>query len=266
MLATEALQEYLDEIRQQACSRCVERPAGGPPCAPLGKVCGVEMHLPELVESIRSVHSGLLEPYLEHNRRGICSWCAYLESSICPCPMDYLGALIVEAVEEVDRRRGERASHLEKIGRAYQEGAGKWAGCDWATAFGKSGLDLNGLTPDDAEALAIAGADSREGEDWCDAADWLSGVADAAVQAEIEAAAAVAAAREGEWGEAFRHAERAQTLEESTGRTTWYGCPPVWQPLARAAWAAYLASSHPGRGTLPLEVIEAPPAPDAWES
>ena len=37
--------EYLAEIRKQVCSRCVERPPGGPPCAPLGKQCGVEMHL-----------------------------------------------------------------------------------------------------------------------------------------------------------------------------------------------------------------------------
>src|SRR5262249_13675917 len=103
-------QEYLDEIREQVCSRCVERPPGGPPCAPLGKVCGVEMHLPQLVESIRSVHSGLVEPYVRHNREGICAHCDYLESSICPCPMDYLAALVVEAVETVDRRRAGRAA------------------------------------------------------------------------------------------------------------------------------------------------------------
>src|SRR3954452_20858476 len=93
------LTEYLTEIRGSVCSRCVERPPGGPPCAPLGKDCGVEMHLPQLIESIREVHSDLAAPYLNHNRRQICASCALLHSSVCPCPMDYLAVLVVEAVE-----------------------------------------------------------------------------------------------------------------------------------------------------------------------
>jgi hypothetical protein len=31
MLSDAELNEYLNEIRQQVCSRCVERPPGGPP-------------------------------------------------------------------------------------------------------------------------------------------------------------------------------------------------------------------------------------------
>src|SRR6266568_439667 len=104
MLTEPEIQEYLDEIRKQVCSRCVERPPGGPPCAPLGKNCGVEMHLGNLVESIHQVSSKLLEPYLERNRNDICQKCAFLDSAICPCPMDYLAALVVEAVETVDER------------------------------------------------------------------------------------------------------------------------------------------------------------------
>jgi hypothetical protein len=100
--------EYLGEIRQQVCSRCVERPPGGPPCEPLGKNCGLEMHLPELIASIREVHSSLVEPYLQNNRQKICESCAFLHSSICPCPMDYLSALVIEAVEAVDQRRALR--------------------------------------------------------------------------------------------------------------------------------------------------------------
>jgi hypothetical protein len=104
MVSEAELVEYLDEIRTQVCSRCVERPAGGPPCAPLGKQCGVEMHLPQLIDSIHAVQSPLLQPYLEHNRSGICDKCALLHSSVCPCPMDYLAFLLVRAVETVDQR------------------------------------------------------------------------------------------------------------------------------------------------------------------
>src|SRR5438046_1261907 len=107
MIAAPELKEYADEIRNQVCSRCIERPAGGPPCAPLGKDCGVEMHLPELIEAIHEVDNPLIGAYLEHNRRGICEHCAFLHSSICPCPMDYLAVLLVQAVETVDERRRE---------------------------------------------------------------------------------------------------------------------------------------------------------------
>src|ERR1041385_624735 len=101
------LEEYMAEVRKQVCSHCIERPPGGPPCAPLGKICGIEQHLDKLVDAIRDVHSPLAEPYLEHNRKEICQGCRYLNCSICPCPMDYLNVLLVEAVEAVDARRAE---------------------------------------------------------------------------------------------------------------------------------------------------------------
>lgn len=109
MLTETELDEYRDEIRKHVCSRCVEWPPGGPPCAPLGKQCGVEMHLPEIIDSIHGVRSGSIVPYLEHNRHEICEKCRFLHSSICPCPMDYLAVLLVEAVEAVDQRHAEAA-------------------------------------------------------------------------------------------------------------------------------------------------------------
>ena len=105
-MATEAeLQEYLGEIREQVCSRCVERPPGGPPCAPLGKQCGIELHLPELIDAIHRIDSGSIVPYLVTNRRLICEHCALHYHDGCPCPMDYLAVLLVQAVETVDARR-----------------------------------------------------------------------------------------------------------------------------------------------------------------
>jgi hypothetical protein len=108
MIAEAELAEYLAEIREQVCSRCVERPPGGPPCAPLGKECGIEMHLPELIDAIHLVKSGLIETYLSKNRQQVCDHCTRQHSDTCPCPMDYLAVLLVEAVEAVDRRRAEK--------------------------------------------------------------------------------------------------------------------------------------------------------------
>jgi hypothetical protein len=106
------LAEYEAEIRKQVCSRCIERPPGGPPCAPLGKVCGVEMHLPELVDAIHQVHSDWIWPYLDHNRRTICGHCPQRATSDCPCAMDYLAVLLVEAVEAVDARSAYEAATM----------------------------------------------------------------------------------------------------------------------------------------------------------
>jgi hypothetical protein len=104
MIGQVDLTDYLEEIRKRVCGRCIERPPGGPPCAPLGKECGVEMHLPELIRAIREVRSDLIAPYLDNNRRTICEHCAHRHSSDCPCAMDYLAVLLVEAVEAVDER------------------------------------------------------------------------------------------------------------------------------------------------------------------
>lgn len=112
MVSHDQLSDYLHEIRERVCSRCIERPPGGPPCAPLGKVCGIELHLPQVVASIHRVKSPSLAPYLETNRKEVCEACAYYHSSICPCPMDYLAALLVDAVETVDEAKTQEAERV----------------------------------------------------------------------------------------------------------------------------------------------------------
>ena len=99
------LAEYVTEIREQVCSRCIERPPGGPPCAPLGKECGIELHLPEYIEAIHGTDSLLIEPYLDKIHQNVCSHCFRRGQEGCPCPMDYLLVLLADAVETVDRRR-----------------------------------------------------------------------------------------------------------------------------------------------------------------
>jgi hypothetical protein len=122
MLSETLIQEYLDEIRKHVCSRCVERPPGGPPCAPLGKECGIEMHLPQLIDAIHEVKSDSIRPYLDHNHDVICKNCALLDTEICPCPLHYLAVLTVEAVETVDERR--RLNRLALTAKATEEPVG----------------------------------------------------------------------------------------------------------------------------------------------
>lgn len=254
MSARAEMQEYLDEIRQEVCSRCVERPEGGPPCLPLGKPCGVELHLPQLVDAVRQVHSDLVEPYLDSNRQQICTTCPYLHRpEFCPCPMDELAVLVVQAIEAVDQRHqrkehgrevvasleGDNRPDLEEVLRVYEEAAGTWTGCDWPTSFGPAMLDLEGCTATEAEARSLE-VNRDERSRWEEAARWIAEVERRAESAEVEAEMAVRMASAADWAAAAEHARRAWNLEFATGRT--FRRPlPTWQRLYEvttlAAWA-----------------------------
>ena len=115
MSAPNEYDEYLAELRAQVCSRCIERQPGAPPCAPLGKACGIEQHLPELVEICRSAQSVLMDPYIDRLHDTICCNCQFKDRPTCPCPLDYLLKLAVEAVETVERRRANGRSPNERV-------------------------------------------------------------------------------------------------------------------------------------------------------
>lgn len=102
--------EYLLELRTQVCDRCIERPEGGPPCAPLGKRCGIELHLPEFIDAvhavndIKAVDDVRIDPYIDTLHKRVCEDCRESTTKHCPCPLKYLLLLAVEAIETVDER------------------------------------------------------------------------------------------------------------------------------------------------------------------
>lgn len=110
MVAIASFDEYLDEIRREVCARCIERPAGGPPCLPHGKRCGVELHLPEIIAMVQRTNTLQIEPYQDNLHNDICATCDNRTTNQCPCPLDYLLPLVAEAIEAVDERRA--APHI----------------------------------------------------------------------------------------------------------------------------------------------------------
>ena len=106
------LQEYLKEIREEVCSRCVERPPGGPPCLPLGKWCVIEVNLPSLVEAIHAQSSPLMDPYLDNVHSQVCTLCPRRGQDDCRCPGEYLMTLVTQAVETVDERFRRKAETI----------------------------------------------------------------------------------------------------------------------------------------------------------
>jgi hypothetical protein len=99
------LEEHRSELRAAVCSRCIERLPNTPPCGPLGKGCGIERHLAALVDICRQTDSALIDPYIEKLHDIICVDCEYKDQPGCPCPLDYLLQLAVEAIEKVEHRR-----------------------------------------------------------------------------------------------------------------------------------------------------------------
>jgi hypothetical protein len=103
------LDEYMAEIREQVCKRCIDRPPEAPPCAPHGKRCGIELHLADIVQVAHAARSRAIDPYIEHFHSDVCTHCSNRETSQCPCPLDPLLLLAIEAIETVDERRGQLA-------------------------------------------------------------------------------------------------------------------------------------------------------------
>ncbi|HVT27688.1 MAG TPA: hypothetical protein VHE81_06685 [Lacipirellulaceae bacterium] len=109
MNVQDELEDYRIALHSEVCSRCIERRPGAPPCAPLGKGCGIERHLPALVELCRTTDSALIDPYVEKLHETICIDCEYKDEPECPCPLDYLLNLAIETVESVQRRKANRS-------------------------------------------------------------------------------------------------------------------------------------------------------------
>ncbi|HEY2147790.1 MAG TPA: hypothetical protein VGH32_07620 [Pirellulales bacterium] len=99
------LDEYLIAIREQVCTHCNDRPPGGPPCAPLGKRCGIEANLARLVDAVHAIHSPVIDPYITEFHDEVCTHCLYRPTNQCPCPLDHLLLLAVQAIEDVDQQR-----------------------------------------------------------------------------------------------------------------------------------------------------------------
>lgn len=106
MYTQEQLDEYLVEIRAEVCAHCIERPPGGPPCAPHGKDCGIESHLEEIVQVAHAARNDAMDPYIERFHEDVCAHCKTRTTDQCPCPLDYLLLLAIQAIDAVDERHG----------------------------------------------------------------------------------------------------------------------------------------------------------------
>jgi hypothetical protein len=57
------------------------------------------------VDVAHRAHSRAMDPYIERFHLDVCSHCSNRETRQCPCPLDPLLLLAIEAIETVDERR-----------------------------------------------------------------------------------------------------------------------------------------------------------------
>jgi hypothetical protein len=136
--------EYLAEVRERVCSQCPETAPDQPPFGLRCRRCGVELQLPQVVESIHDACEELDEFDPSPGRRVVCARCGCLDGGICPCPAGSLTALLIRAVKAVDERREQRdllqrrlslqpRPHRVPVGdmiRAYEAATGDCVCCD----------------------------------------------------------------------------------------------------------------------------------------
>ncbi len=110
-----AYARYLQAIRQKVCAHCIER-AETNECTLSGhNKCGVELYLPSIVALVQSIKTERLEDYVELLREKVCSGCKNKNPdgtcqlrSDADCGLDRYFALVIEAIEEVDRNEAKK--------------------------------------------------------------------------------------------------------------------------------------------------------------
>ena len=80
---------------------------------PLGERCGIEINHAALIDAVHGVRSLTMDPYIDRFHDDVCTHCPNRVTDQCPCPLDALLLLAVEAIEGVDQHRQERAAEKD---------------------------------------------------------------------------------------------------------------------------------------------------------
>ncbi|HEX9190037.1 MAG TPA: hypothetical protein VGB87_23375 [Vicinamibacteria bacterium] len=109
----ERYQAYRDAIRRRVCTICLDGADDGS-CA-LASACAIEEHLPRLVDAILDVRRRRDDAYAAAVEARVCATCAHRDAlGLCrlrrdgQCTVSVYLPLVVEAVDEVERRHGTR--------------------------------------------------------------------------------------------------------------------------------------------------------------
>ncbi len=113
------MQEYIDAIRSNVCSVCLDAVMHGDQfvrCGlPASRKCPVEIYLPQVIDVVESVDSWLIEDYVKLLRERVCTVCKNSDGDFCAlrlqadCALDRYFMLVAEAIQEVNTRLNAQA-------------------------------------------------------------------------------------------------------------------------------------------------------------
>jgi hypothetical protein len=110
-------EDYWQALQTKICSKCLDGDREGNCRIDQNGFCAMKVHFPAIVEVVNSVYSHSIVPYEEQLRKKVCGTCTYQSTSgLCAmrdeveCALDRYFPLIVEVIEETQRRAHSAAS------------------------------------------------------------------------------------------------------------------------------------------------------------
>ena len=103
-----AMDKYWQAVQQRVCVTCIDSDGLGNCRLSGAEECGLKLHFPGIVETVLSVRSDEIEPYVEALRHNICAYCKNQSAdgkcmfrTNLDCGLDRYFPLIIEAIEEL---------------------------------------------------------------------------------------------------------------------------------------------------------------------
>jgi hypothetical protein len=105
-------EEYWQALQSKICAKCVDGDGKGGCLIAPGRDCAIKTHFGQIIESVNSVFSPSVEPYVEQLRKHVCSVCtgqsAGGDCSLrdeTECALDRYFPLIVQVIEETQLKK-----------------------------------------------------------------------------------------------------------------------------------------------------------------
>jgi hypothetical protein len=102
----EDLDKYWQAVQGRVCRKCVDGDGHGNCRISDQEECGLKLHFPRIVETVLSMRSSTLEPYVNALRQNVCTHCQHqLPDGTCKvradidCGLDRYFPMVIEAIE-----------------------------------------------------------------------------------------------------------------------------------------------------------------------
>ncbi|MBI5216752.1 MAG: hypothetical protein HY960_13450 [Ignavibacteriae bacterium] len=102
------LELYWQAVQQKICAKCIDGDGTGNCRLNDREECALKSHFPQIVQTVLSIKSDHVEPYVFALRNNVCATCIHqapdgkcqVRSSV-DCGLDRYYPLVVEAIEDV---------------------------------------------------------------------------------------------------------------------------------------------------------------------